>query len=572
MFEYIYKKLYILGLFTARYITRFSRRLIRFLAKPVKALGALLSAVVLVLDRFVLGSVKAVTGEVKELFGEARAVSTDIKDSFKKSKKQGAGVLSGYVKKAFAKHGLVFSVLTNVVTPVLALVVLLSVLHYWNSMKLGLKITYNNAEIGCVDNEVVYLNAQDKATQRLQTAIAANEGETLIKTAQYKIVPVKFTDLSDSEAICNRIIERSDSNITNACGIYIDGEFLCAVKNESDGVTVFDNILSAYNANEGDIVSFVEDISYVQGMYPDNENTVWDAAKLADKLATKKSEAVYYTVAAGDTISGIAQKFGISTAKVYELNPSVAERIHVGDSILISSDVNFVRVQVTRTEVRTVSIPYQTVKVENASLYKGVNKTVQKGSNGEQQVTELVTYIDGVRVSVKEVSRVTTREPVSEKIQVGTKAYASSRYSSTVSYSSGGSVTSYGGRFVWPAIGAYSVSSGFGGRRNHGGIDIVKPGGNSTGATIVAAAGGTVVSASYHGSWGYNVLIDHGNGLSTRYAHMMPGSMKVSAGQHVSAGQPIGNIGSSGNVTGPHLHFEVYVGGRRVNPMGYLGR
>ena len=568
MFDYIYKKLYILGLFTARYITRFFRRLVRFLAKPVKALGMLLSAGLIVADRFVLNSVKAVAAEFKQLFGEARAVSTDIKDSFRQDKKQGADVFGGYVKKAFAKHGLVFSVLTNVVTPLVAFLLLLTVLHYWNSMKLGLKITYNNAEIGCVDNENVYLNAQDKATQRLQTAIEANEGETLIKTAQYKIVPVKFTDLSDSEAICNQIIERSDSNITNACGIYIDGEFLCAVKNESDGVTVFDNILSSYNAAEGDMVSFVEDISYVQGMYPDNENTVWDAAKLADKLATKKSEAVYYSVQPGDTISGIAQKFGISTAKVYELNPSVAERIHVGDSILISAEVNFVRVQVTRTEVRAVSIPYDTIKVETASLYKGVNKTVQKGVNGEQQVTELVTYIDGVKVAVKEVSRVTTREPVSEKIQVGTKNYASSY--GTVSYSSGGSVTSYGGRFVWPAIGAYSVSSGFGGRRNHGGIDIVRPGGNSTGATIVAAASGTVVSASYHGSWGYNVLIDHGNGLSTRYAHMLPGSFKVSAGQRVSAGQAIGNIGSSGNVTGPHLHFEVYVNGRRVNPMNYL--
>ena len=68
------------------------------------------------------------------------------------------------------------------------------------------------------------------------------------------------------------------------------------------------------------------------------------------------------------------------------------------------------------------------------------------------------------------------------------------------------------------------------------------------------------------------VLVDHGNGLQTRYAHMLPGSFKVSSGQRVSAGQQLGNIGSSGNVTGPHLHFEVYVNGRRVNPMPYLGR
>ena len=88
----------------------------------------------------------------------------------------------------------------------------------------------------------------------------------------------------------------------------------------------------------------------------------------------------------------------------------------------------------------------------------------------------------------------------------------------------------------------------------------------------IAAASGTVVSAGYHPSWGYNVLINHGNGLQTRYAHMIRGSLKVSAGQRVSAGQQLGNIGSTGNVTGPHLHFEVYVNGTRVNPSGYLGR
>ena len=106
----------------------------------------------------------------------------------------------------------------------------------------------------------------------------------------------------------------------------------------------------------------------------------------------------------------------------------------------------------------------------------------------------------------------------------------------------------------------------------HGGVDIIKAGGHSTGTPIVAAGDGTVVSAGYHYSWGYNVVINHGNGLSTRYAHMLAGSFKVSPGQQVYAGQPIGNVGSSGNVTGPHLHFEVMINGRRVNPMPYLGR
>ncbi len=570
MFGYIYKKLYILGLYTARYISRFSRRLVRMLAKPVKALGALLTAGFFVIDRFIISHVRHVASETKELWREVRGTFSTIFKTFKSDRQRGWSLFRFYAKKAFNKHDAVFSVLTNVVTPALALIVLLFTIHHWNSMRLGLKITYNNSDIGYLNSESVYLAAANKAQDRLKTAIVVNEGENVIKTAQYKIAPVKLTDFNDSEAIANKIIERSDSNITNACGIYIDGEFLCAVKNETDATTVFDTILENYTVDDPNAkVSFVEDISYLQGLYPDNDNTIWDAVKLNDKLGTKKQEAVYYTVAAGDTPSGIAQKFGISTSDVYALNPSLKKNLHVGDKVLVKSDVNFVRVQVTKTEQHTESIAYKTVKIETANLYKGVSKTVQKGQKGEQLVTELVTYIDGVRVASKEIGRVTTREPVDEKIQVGTKSYSYSSYGST-GYS--GTVQSYGGRFVWPAIGAYNISSGFGGRRGHGGVDIVKSGGNSTGCPIVAAASGRVVSASYHYSWGYNVLIDHGNGLQTRYAHMLPGSFKVSSGQRVSAGQQIGNIGSSGNVTGPHLHFEVYVNGRRVNPAPYLGR
>ena len=104
------------------------------------------------------------------------------------------------------------------------------------------------------------------------------------------------------------------------------------------------------------------------------------------------------------------------------------------------------------------------------------------------------------------------------------------------------------------------------------GVDITRSGGGSTGLAVVAAGSGRVTTAGYHSSYGYHVIINHGNGLSTLYAHMQRGSLRVSAGDYVSAGQRIGSIGSTGNVTGPHLHFEVRVNGNRVNPLPYLGR
>lgn len=124
-------------------------------------------------------------------------------------------------------------------------------------------------------------------------------------------------------------------------------------------------------------------------------------------------------------------------------------------------------------------------------------------------------------------------------------------------------VPSVGG-FVWPAAGP--VTSEFGPRwgRIHEGIDI----GGGIGAPVVAARGGTVLSAGSLGGYGNLVVIGHGGGIATAYAHLS--SFNVGQGQAVGTGQPIGAIGCSGSCTGPHLHFEVRVGGVPQNPRRYL--
>ena len=121
-----------------------------------------------------------------------------------------------------------------------------------------------------------------------------------------------------------------------------------------------------------------------------------------------------------------------------------------------------------------------------------------------------------------------------------------------------------GAGMVWPAAG--SVSSPYGWRWGamHTGIDIDA----GYGASIVAAKGGVVISAGWYGGYGQCTIIDHGGGLTTLYAHQS--SMSVREGQSVSQGQLIGYVGGTGNVTGPHLHFETRVGGSPQNPMNYL--
>ena len=125
------------------------------------------------------------------------------------------------------------------------------------------------------------------------------------------------------------------------------------------------------------------------------------------------------------------------------------------------------------------------------------------------------------------------------------------------------------GNLVWPSYCTY-ITSRQGPRthpvtgeyKNHGGTDI----GASYGTAIYAADSGTVVRSSdgWNGGWGNYVMIDHGNGMQTLYAHMS--SRAVSVGQTVSRGQTIGYVGSTGMSTGPHLHFEMYVNGSRIDP------
>lgn len=121
---------------------------------------------------------------------------------------------------------------------------------------------------------------------------------------------------------------------------------------------------------------------------------------------------------------------------------------------------------------------------------------------------------------------------------------------------------------VWPLPGVSYISAGFNGYPGHKGLDIAGP----YGTPVVAAESGTVIEAnnydSWGQSWGYYVLIYHNGTFTTRYAHLS--SVAVSTGQYVEKNTIVGYEGATGNVTGPHLHFEVYQNGSRVDPMMFL--
>ena len=604
----IYRWISLVGMQTQRYSKRFYRHIERYLRLPFQMLRFGGRFVFVTVDRYAFRAYHEAADEARYLRAEMRSVRSNLGRCMKESPLSVFPVLWHYAAKAFKRHKKLFGTLFNTALPIGACVLLATTVAHWGSITFALEVSYNDQKIGYVASESVYLEAEKLARSRIMTgsqqaeeqpaaedvstagaggrvvnlgtrSLAAEETEStgeLISKPTYKLKPISIDQLTDANTMSDKLIEHSSSKITNACGVYVDGQFVCAVKNETDAVSVFDKILNEKKTDEANtIADFVEEVSYVQGLYPDNEKTVWDAEQLEQKLRSKKAEAVYYTVKEGDTVSGIAQANDLTTKALMGMNSGLTETIHVGDQLLVSNEVNYLRVKIIKTVQRTEEIPYETEETKTSSMYVGRTKTVQEGVNGERQITELVTYIDHVAVSTKQVSAKVVKDPVPKKVNVGTKSkssYSSSGSSGGYSFSTNPVYYSTGSvktRMMWPAPSAHQITQYFG-HNGHKGMDISTSG--ASGLPVVAAASGTVVEAASGWNYGFGntILIDHGNGLQTRYAHLLDYSIRVRVGQQVSQGQWIAKIGDTGNSFGAHLHFEVIRNGTRVDPLPYI--
>lgn len=559
--EWLYRNIRYIGIQMHRYTRRFGRRLIRLLKRPVYMLGTMLYAVWLFVDRHALKWLHTITGEARRLRRDISASRSHINRAININGEKRFTVYKRYIQVALERYSGLFRRLANILLPVAGCVVMVATISYFSGVTFALQINYNGESLGYIADESVYAQARDSANELIGSD--GSESQNVIKSQPvYALKIVNQNELTDARTLRDRLIEASDYDLTNACGIYIDGSLLCAVRNETDAIRVLDTLLEpARQQNPGTLVDFVEEVEYVQGLYPDTEAVMWDADKLLDTISGTKEAAVYYTVVEGDTVSGIAQKYDKSSSELFAMNPGLTEEIHLGDVITVSNEVRFLQVRVIRTEQRDEEIPYDTVRTNSDTLVKGVTKTTREGEVGIDRVTELVSYVDGIRVSAEEVSRERIKDPVDEQVSVGTRS---------VSGLPGGTVVQGSGSMAWPVDGLYQISSPYGYRwgRLHAGVDI--SGGGAYGHVIRAAESGTVEYAGYDGDFGYNIIINHGGGIKTRYAHCS--SLGVSYGEYVEKGQAIARVGNTGYSFGAHLHFEVHVNGSRVNPLSYISR
>lgn len=235
------------------------------------------------------------------------------------------------------------------------------------------------------------------------------------------------------------------------------------------------------------------------------------------------------------------------------------EQVAVYDQQIIADIVNRkAMVEQAKAELDTKKEQLESVKAEADKEQKKLQALIDENTSVLTQLQNDITKY------TKEYEKF---EKESANIQAQIRSLTST------SQKSGTAPAKYsGGVMSWPAPGYQTITSYFGNRLHpvlkvyklHTGIDIAAP----SGASVIAAADGTVIISGYSGAYGNYIVIDHGSGISTLYGHHS--SNLVSKGAVVKKGQKIAKVGSTGWSTGPHLHFEVMLNGAVQNPLNYL--
>ena len=272
-----------------------------------------------------------------------------------------------------------------------------------------------------------------------------------------------------------------------------------------------------------------------------------------DQMGTVRRTSETYTISAGDSVYGIATKFDLEPETIlwsnYDVLQDDAHNISVGDELIIPPGDGIYYKWKESDQLQKLANQYR-VDVKSVLEYPTNNLDI---TNPVIKTGDYILFPGGYRDTVAfnpVVFEFSSNSGVNKKIS-----------------GPGGcewDYRSYGnGSFIWPTQIHTLTGNDF--WSGHMGVDI----GTAMGGAIYAADGGTVIYAgAITGGYGIMVMIDHGTGYQTLYAHLS--SVAVSCGQGVSQGQVIGYGGSTGNSTGAHLHFEVRYGGGYVNPWQVL--
>lgn len=377
---------------------------------------------------------------------------------------------------------------------------------------------------GSVQKEL-YQVMQKNMDQTVQEAYIIKVNETILTVASEEAV------LTALESIKNQY----------------DTQNCYAVTLESDENQ--DCLVPVFSAREGadvqgmEAIGFEQEVKIVHGYV--NQSEICEPEAAAAALTKELETPTVYTVEKGDCLSIIAEKHGMKTMQLMELNQLTdSEYINVGDELVVTvpqPEISvWYKIRSAYEEEYNAQVQYR----DNDSWYTGTEVVLQEGTPGRRQVVADIMYSSGKEMGREILEETLLAEAQPTIIERGTSTPPT---------------------YIKPLVGG-SFSSPFGSRwgRMHKGVDWAC----SIGTSVRASCGGRVVSAGWVNGYGNCITISHSDGKQTRYAHLS--KILVSSGSQVKQGEKIALSGNTGNSTGPHLHFEILVNGTQVNPLKYL--
>ncbi len=501
---------------------------------------------------FAIRIIKPVSDDFKTVKGVFAKIKSVVKQNgFTKA----MPILWGKIVQKVSNDLSVRKTIFNYTLPVVCLVITVVMINYFSSMTFAIAVDYDGSHIGYIKNEGVFNEAQNIVDERI---IVENATRTEQGAPKFALSLVDEEETVAQYALADAMIRLSSDDIVEASGLYVDDKFYGAVADDTQIKDKLNSVLdSARRGGVDEKVEFVNDIQLREGLYI-GQNIV-DNTELLSVLDSNKQNQQDYVLQSGDTPTGVAQKFSMAYRDLKALNPNIENDFKAGDTIRISAAKSFLSVRRTETITYNRTVAYSTVEEKSNTLYQGTKKIKTRGQNGQNEVTAQVEYIDGVEVSRTVLSEKVIKEPVNEVVLVGQKKASTSRPAGAANVTQSG--------FMWPVGGSGGrITSYMGDGRGHKGYDIAAP----RGTPIYASKAGTVEMAKTYSGYGKCVIINHGGGVKTLYAHC--NTLYVKAGEYVAKGDCIAAVGSTGWSTGNHLHFEVRVNGVSKNPGNYIGR
>lgn len=327
----------------------------------------------------------------------------------------------------------------NYLAPLATVAVLAFTIYFWSNACFGVSVSYDGKNLGVVGSEKVYRDAADKVEQNVSEASGSNF--KLDSDVSFKMVLAKKSNLSDEDQIYNNIVTKSCDGVKTGYGLYVDSRLAGANPDGAAIEAMLNGLTSKYKDDpQVQSVGFVQDVEIKDGVFPSSVfKSVGDIKDTVTGKGTSKDSAAQVRAPGA---------FRVSLDPLYAMNlSSTTATVDRDDSDVTDSDSPMLTVKLVKNEVYMQKIPFKVEKTDSAKLDSGKTQVAVAGRNGKLQVVAAVTYVDGTKTDEDTISSITTQQPVTEKVLVGTKKATPKINRSENSYYGSGSDSSpyYGG-------------------------------------------------------------------------------------------------------------------------------